>query len=558
MLRSLYSGVSGAKTHQAKMDVIGNNIANVNTTAFKTGKASFQEVMAQTIRSGYGPTDGRGSINPIQIGLGSSLRNVENIFTPGNIENTGRFTDVAIDGNGFFILRDGTHKVYTRDGHFDIGPGGVFETTSSGAKVQGWMAKDVNQDGRYDVNEIQQSNAPSDLIFGVGTEQIKKATTKVEMTGNLDASLKVSKNVTTSDDTGTVKVGVLSGNVMGNSEVVVEVTGVDGAGYASSVTFKIGEKTYVGTPDPAYDPTDPSSHVQYFTLDDGTDASPAEVPPDPADDFVGDTGANALRFTPKSTAIQGDIHSFSLPTYSTSMTVYDDLGIEHPLNVTFTKAESPDKEWSFRIDVPTGVIGSFPGSPSPGNAIYGKIRFNEDSVTHSWTAVPILVEPSGGTLQNVAFDPGNSLGVQPLNLDFSSLTLLAASSTVKMGSQDGYPVGILESFSVGPQGYIIGNYTNEQTRLLGQIAIANFANPAGLLKAGDSSYAETLSSGPAQIGGADSEGRGTIRSMSLEMSNVDLSQEFTDMIVTQRGFQANTRVITTSDELLQELMGIKR
>lgn len=426
MLRSLYSGVSGTRAHQARMDVIGNNIANVNTTAFKAGRATFQEVMAQTLKGAGAVSVGRGSMNPMQIGLGTSLSTVENVFTQGNLGNTGRDTDVAIQGKGFFIIRDEAGMRYTRDGHFSVGTGGYL-IAPSGQMVQGYMFDPAT--GLADYTKVQ------DIKLDFGGAPIAGVTTRIQVGGNLDSS---------------------------------------------------------GVP---------------LAVDPLTGVAPAN--------------------------------------WSTTITAYDKSGVSTDCSLNFRRTAAGSSTWDYevtQVDPTTGLVGPVPGGPT------GTVTFDSFG-----KAVPPAVP--------VTFDftlPGGLAGTQSVTLDFGAMTQMSLPSTGKMVDQDGYPAGTLERVSVDTSGTIVGSYSNQKTISLAQLALADFDNPAGLYKSGNSSYESTAPAGLRGFGTPSSEGRGKIAAMYLEMSNVDLGEEFTDMIVTQRGLQANTKVITTSDEILQELLGMKR
>ncbi|MDK2896268.1 MAG: flagellar hook protein FlgE [Candidatus Atribacteria bacterium] len=405
MMRSLFSGVSGLKNHQTRMDVIGNNIANVNTVAFKAGRVTFEDILSQTVEGARSPqTGGLGGVNPKQIGLGMSVAGVDTIFTPGSIETTNNPTDFAIQGSGFFVVSDGEQVYYTRDGAFKESADGSL-VNSSGLRLQGWMA---DADGVIDTNQALQN-----IVIPVDDQMRPKATDSLDFEGNLDANA-----------------------------------------------------------------------------------------------AVGDT-------------------------WTTSVQVFDSLGNTHNLTVVFDKTAENTWDWDATLDGDTTSGGS------------GTIVFSPDGSISS-----------GGTgTANFTVAGANPLN---LNIDFSQLTQFGGNPTAYIGFQNGYEAGSLDMVSTDSSGVLTGIFTNGQSKALGQIALANFSNPGGLLKQGGNLYQISNNSGLPSIGPADSGGRGSIAVGSLEMSNVDLAQEFTNMIITQRGFQANSRVITVSDEMLQDLINIKR
>lgn len=412
MMRSLFSAVSGLRTHQTRMDVIGNNIANVNTPGYKTSRATFQEVFSQTLKGASSPsgtsTTERGGTNPMQVGLGVDVASIDTIQTPGNLQPTGRLTDLAIEGNGFFVVLDGETQAYSRVGVFSTDGDGVL-VDYEGRKVLGWVA---DSSGNLSPDRTGDNLTP--LSIQIGSNMPAKATENVQWIKNLDAN------------------------------------------------------SALGT------------------------------------------------------------------TKTTAVTVYDSLGRTHTVQVKFEKTDVNKWKWTATYPADTST-------PS----VSGTITFNNDGSFHEVNQ------------QDFSFSPQGADDVE-LKMDFSKLTQVAGPTTVEAGAVDGWPTGTLESFSFDSTGVISGFYSNGKNLVLGQIALANFRNPAGLIKLGNSLFIESNNSGRVEIGPAGTAGRGTVAPAALEMSNVDLAEEFTQMIITQRGFQANSRVITVSDELLQELVNLKR
>ena len=443
MMRSMFSGVSGLRAHQTKMDVIGNNIANVNTVGFKSGRVTFQEVFNQTLRGAGAPdaATGRGGTNPMQVGLGIDVGAVDTIVTRGSLQRTDNPTDLSIEGDGFFIVKGGNADTYrfTRAGNFGIDRLGNL-VTGCGMNVYGWQAYTRELDGSYSY-DTEQPNEPINLYSDIPNKNKRmiaaKATTTAVFAGNLDAA-----------------------NV---------ALGSDGAATADNI------------------------HV------------------------------------------------------SVPLTVYDSLGNDYKINVKFWKITASggtdgNSTWSWEID---------PGSGQTASSANGSIQFD----TNGQIIAGESVTPE------IIITPDTSVGTQDINvkLDFSKLTMYAADSSVNPTSIDGYSTGSLVTFIIGSDGIITGIYSNGQQQPLGLIALTSFENPSGLQKVGDNMFIPTTNSGSFEKASkAGSEGVGTLNPGTLEMSNVDLSREFTDMIVTQRGFQANSRIITTSDEMLQELVNLKR
>ncbi len=436
MMRSMFSGVSGLRAHQTRMDVIGNNVANVNTVGFKSGRVTFQEIFSQTLKGASSPDSatGRGGTNPMQIGLGLGVGAVDTITTRGSLQRTDNPTDMSIEGDGFFICKGGANDTFkfTRAGNFGIDKLGNL-VTGSGLNVYGWQALKTDGSGEFDTEKpIEPINLYTDAYRNKRIISAK-STSRAQLSGNLDASMEI------------------------------------------------------------------------FT---GTGTPPSE-------------------------------QMFSVP-----MTVYDSLGNDYKVDVQFWKlaATADGSEWHWEISSSSGEYATTTAS--------GSISFDAEGI----------IDPTSLPTDPVTFEPDATTGTGSFDvtLDFSKLTAFAADNSVKPQSVDGYPSGSLVSFSVGSDGILTGIYDNGQQQSLGLMAISGFENPAGLQKVGDNMYVPTTNSGDYKAVKAGSNGVGTLNPGTLEMSNVDLSKEFTEMIVTQRGFQANSRIITTSDEMLQELVSLKR
>lgn len=458
MMRSLFSGVSGLKVHQQKMDVIGNNIANVNTVGFKSSRVTFSDILNQTISgaSSADSTTGRGGTNPMQVGLGVGIAAIDTVNTTGSTESTGNQTDLAISGNGYFIVRNGTNSTYqfTRAGNFTIDEVGNL-VTSDGMNVYGWQ----------DYGGVQQSDGSFVFDTDVPVEAIN----------------------------------IYSDDYNGNKRII-------NAKATENATFE-------GNLD--------SSEAAYG-------------------DALNDIGDPVPD-----------------PQFSTTMSVYDSLGNEYELEVNFTKCvvgEDADgntiTSWYWSVSDPENLDIADDST----NSASGYILFDADGNV-------IADEDGYSTTPQLSIIPDSSVGSDKMtvNLDFSMLTMNSDDSSVQTDTVDGYPAGTLSDYSIGSDGIIMGVYSNGQQKPLGMIALAVFENPAGLSKAGSNTYYATANSGDFTNGvKVGSDGAGTLSAGCLEMSNVDLSNEFSQLIITQRGFQANSRVITTSDEMLQELVNLKR
>ena len=403
MLRSLFSGISGLRSHQTMLDVTGNNIANVNTTGFKTSQVQFQDTLSQVLQNAGGAQDGTGGTNPAQVGLGVRVAGITTNFTQGPTQTTGRSTDMMISGDGFFVVRRGNETFFTRAGSFDFDAIGQMVLPGDGALVQGWAAVD---------GVIDATGPLVDLRVPAGSLMSALATTSAGFEGNLD------------------------------------------------------------------------------------------------------TGADAVS------------------PITRSIPVFDAAGNERRLDLEFTKTGAG---WSLRASDDGGAT------------------WTDDDADGAGTSALLSFDPATGALTSPAV-----LTVGGVQVDLSAITGFADVDTVKAVTQNGHGAGTLTSFALGADGTLTGSFSNGLKQVIGRLAMASFTNPSGLEKAGGSLLRTTVNSGVVQLGAPGTGGRGTLAGGYLEGSNVDLSSEFTSLIVAQRGFQANSRVITTSDEVLQELVNLKR
>ena len=463
MMRSLYSGVSGMQNHQTRLDVIGNNVSNVNTTGFKRGRVNFQDMISQQLTGAAKPTEEVGGVNPKEVGLGMTVASIDTIFTQGNLQSTGVSTDIAIQGNGFFVLKNGQETFYTRAGTFGVDSEGTLVNPANGLRVQGWMAQEVN--GEMVINT---AGSTEDLIIPIGQKDSAKATTNVDFACNLNKNtLMLEENASDSD--------ILKA------------------------------------------------------------------------------------------------------TWGTETKVYDSFGNEHMLSVSFTRVPGTNNQWQATVNVDaenaaetmTRVgLGTTDGVENTFIVTFdnfGRLQSVTDSagnVTNDNGQVSIMASfnvPGG----NPDAD-GNPLR-QTMNINLgtigsieNTITQFAESSSTKAFYQDGYTMGYLDNFKIDASGIITGVYSNGTTRAIGQIAMASFTNQNGLEKAGDNTYVASNNSGLANIGTSGVAGKGSLLAGALEMSNVDLTEQMTDMIVTQRGFQANSKTIQTADTLLDTVLSLKR
>mgnify|MGYP004447353827 FL=1 len=463
MMRSLYSGVSGLQNHQTRMDVIGNNISNVNTNGFKRGRVNFQDMISQQLSGAAKPTDELGGVNAKEVGLGMTVASIDNVFTQGNLQSTGISTDLAIQGNGFFVMKSGEEFFYTRNGSFGLDMDGTLVNPANGMRVQGWMAEEIN--GQMLVSTAA---TPEDLIIPVGSKDPAKETTNVNFACNLNKNTPEIQEGASAED-------VYKGT-WGTEQKIYDSFGNE---HMLSVSFR----RVVGNPN------------QWEAT--------VQIDPDNAEYTQTRTGLGT-------TDGVGNTFLVNFDNYGALESVTDTAGNEsNPdgqivLQTSFAVADSnPDAEgnpYRQTLNINLGTIGSF-----------------KDTITQS-----------------------------------------ASKSTTKAFYQDGYTMGYLDNFKIDSSGIITGVYSNGTNRTIGQIAMATFANDRGLEKAGDNTYVESNNSGMARIGESGIAGKGTLMAGALEMSNVDLSEQMTDMIVTQRGFQSNAKTITTADTLLETVVSLKR
>lgn len=418
---ALFAGVGGLKAHQSRLDIIAANISNVNTVGYQGSRILFQDLFSQTTRGGSAPSGMYGGSNPLQTGLGVRVGSIDLMTEQGSLQTTGRSSDLAVQGLGYFILEGVDGIAYTRDGSFDLNSQGWLVDPASGMKVQGYVA---DGEGVVDVNAPLQ-----DVIIPVGTAGIVKQTTSFELSGNLNA------------------------DAVAGTEVIRTVE------------------------------------------------------------------------------------------------VYDSLGATRELTLTFTKVGTPANRWSWE--------GTY-DSPSLGLQIVGtgNLDFQADGT---------LPATSTGAI-NITGAMMNESGSQPEDLaitaDFSKMYQLSAgvggTSDISITSQDGFPRGIMQSFTIGLNGEVNGVFSNGLTRTFAQVALATFQNTGGLSRAGNNMFLETPSSGSAQVGPPLTSGRGSVTGGVLESSNIDLGNELSMLLITQRGFQANARTMTAADTLLQESVNLVR
>jgi len=582
---ALFTGLSGLDVNQTKLNVVGNNIANVNTVAFKASRALFKAQFYVTDSAGTPATSDFGGQNPSQRGLGAQVSAIQKDFTPGQIEPTGRATDMAIDGDGFFVVK-GKDQRYTRDGSFGLNSQNQL-TDVSGNFVQGFGA---DEDG----NIIQ--GALGNVLIPLGGQTIAKATSSAGFKGNLNASgpkatgASILQTGVALTDVGTAATGARLTDATKLTDLR-EVNDDDTPGTAAmfadgDMLTLSGKRAQRNLPDLKFtiDATTTVADLKQFfnqgmAVDTsvagptGFDTAGASV----ADDAVLTIGSR-LQITGNAgkgnaLSIAGTAFSSSNPNMGlrfsdtdasnavgesifTSLPVYDSLGNELNVNMTAVLVDKTDTgtTWRYFATSPndTEFTGTFTPSatPSDGQVIgSGLIQFDSDGKLLT-TAQPTI------KLSRVATGAGSPLNV---SLDFSPMTALADTESSLLNSeQDGVKIGVLNGFSIGANGVITGSFSNGMTRSLGQLALASFDNNNGLIDEGGNMYSTGPDSGAATITAPQQLSAGSVRAGALEASNVDLSDEFIGMIIASTGFSAASRVISTSDQLLNELLQTTR
>lgn len=559
MMRSLYAGVSGLRTHQTKMDVIGNNIANVNTVAFKSSTVTFGELMYQTTQSASGPNaaTGIGGINAKQIGLGVSAAAINaSVAQPGSDQSTGNPFDVKISGDNFFVVSDGSNNLFTRAGAFYVDAAGNLAMTSNGYNVMGWgvSSEDPNAIQSDTVQELR-IMSPENMTYP------PEATTDAYVSGIID------KNDT---------------DVNSDEGMMMNLKIYDNLGYnytaklcikATSETKSTGEYS-VELVD-LLDAKEESVLELYGPIELGTNQE------------IKDEGELVLKGITDAT----DLNTFAFNGGTVDLTTGFDVTNTELMDAVATQLyglESGDELLNMQVSDGTDIKTI--RDLAPGNilelhtsgdvsGVAGTIADKIVTVGREFQGCVIGFDTTTGVFKSMNNDnasttitlgfPDTFAQFSDVEIDFSKTSMYHNGGESTVGATNGNVdspskgsgrrLGKLSGISIQQNGMILASYDNGQNRLLGQIATALFANPSGLEKQGENLYAATLNSGEFDGIGVDvSANGGSMKTGTLEMSNVDLSQEFADMITTQRGFQANSRIITTSDTMLEELINIKR
>ncbi len=677
--QALFSAISGLSNHQMRMDNIGNNLANVNTVGFKQGVHQFHTLLSQTIKGGMAADNSRGGINPLQVGLGTATSSIRQDFSQGSLETTGNQRDMAIEGNGFFVLDTGIDgevwgQSYTRDGSFYL---------SSEGKLLGGDGMHVFGYGVDEDNAINQAAGLKHIDIPIGHTGGAKETTKLGMTGNLNSDVEVAvpNTITVATDTSWAGIGantLYAGSVqttaglwdtdassgapvpapasmvagasvlqdlqfLRGTQLVSPFQGIDGvtADKEINISFRKGGRRQTATftygTYPVGDGTDLRDFMTFLTggVDDYGNAT--------ADERLTSGAMGTIHVKERTQAVDGydatrehagaytrtyaagaagsvDYNNDGASDATTKVSISSNLGEENAItdieisynNVTYTDIFAQDTDYgSVAGGSTTANMTVYDSLGNPHNITMQMSLVSRDTNFSTWRWIADSTADTDATWENSLFNdstnPTTSINVgtglirfdnqgrfvrgaelsdtggieldrdnkgtaepiqigiteglsssQDQDLNFSVVTQVASSFDFNLKDQDGSAPGTLDSFSVTADGVVNGIFSNGVITQLGQLAIALIPNPNGLLKVGHNNFIVGPASGDAQIDVPEVGGRGSIRAGTLELSNVDLSKEFTNLIVTERGFQANARVISTSDEMLVELVNLKR
>ncbi|MCR4791225.1 MAG: flagellar hook-basal body complex protein [Lachnospiraceae bacterium] len=591
MMRSLYSGVAGLKTHQTKMDVIGNNIANVNTTAFKSSSVTFADLMSQTTQSASGAnaTTGVGGVNARQIGLGvkSGAINV-NITSQGSAQSTGNPFDIMITGDNFFVVSDGLANYFTRDGSFYVDGVGNLCMTSTGYNVMGWGVDPTTEDIKMDTVQALRIMSAENLTYP------PEATTRGTVSGILDKNDTdinsedgKSLNLNIYDALGyeyTARFNLKSTDVDGEFSVelvkLLDAKGnevpIDGAGDLFGGPTTVKDETEVVFNNNAYTWNLTSTDKQLLDntgnvlIDFNTLVIPA------TDDATQAALDDAYDILAAAYGFEGNTEDFlnlylnTDPTDPDQKTTMSDLIAA--IKTTAIAADGSVTAGSYSLinpdgDTELGKSGSYSFTTTGRSLTGGILKFDTDTGLFESINGSTKGDTTLALSKIIANTVDNTSNYEDIALNWSGISMFnnngTSTLTATYGDNDGLgtgrKLGDMIGVSIQRDGRIYASYDNGMTKLLGQIATANFPNASGLEKHGDNLYQSTMNSGTFDGIGVDVTASGGYMSTGvLEMSNVDLSSEFTEMITTQRGFQANSRIITVSDTLLEELTNLKR
>jgi len=679
MMRSMFSGVSGLKGHQTRMDVIGNNIANVNTTGFKASRVTFADMISQNLSGASAPQGTIGGVNPKQIGLGMSVASTDLLYTNGSVQSTGKNTDIAISrGDGLFVVSRGNEKYYTRNGAFEFDAQGNLTIPSTGLYVQGYMANNgvisngganttnirvpagksmkatttttasftknlnattpgygvantlvryadgttgtvssytpteqgsyvltVEKDGK--TNKIRIANTAPAQAIGSAPNGALYSSTISNITAKTGGTVDLQLDVDTSNPSSPLKIGTATtvnrtglttgtyafGDMYAISGTIKTATTVAGTPPTvkltldtdnninpgstvdvvvpnpTSFTYKVGDKytgqlkvsKVTGNTGATVTTADgnkaeltsalavTSATQTYAHTGSAADGTIKAITRESTYTYGGKTVSSVTLNTKTGTSVDGLVgKSYAAgdtfyPSFTSLITVYDSLGKSHSVPVVFTK--SSNNTWTLSLGT--------------GGDTYNITEEDGTTTTVALSKTDLKFDATGAYVSGSAslnMTYTNGAAAQQLTMNLAALTQYSGTSTAA-GTTDGNAAGTLSKVEIDSAGVITGTYTNGVRQKEAQIAMAQFNNPSGLTKMGGNLYQESNNSGTRTISGAADIGS-ELTTSALEMSNVDIADQFSDMIITQRGFQSNSKIITVSDEMLETLINMKR
>lgn len=565
---SLHTALTGLSNSSRMLNVTGNNIANVNTTAFKRSRTSFETSLTSTLQSATGPTAAHGGKNPAQVGHGTKLAGITRDFNSGPLQPTGSSTDMAIEGKGFFVVKDGDNQRYTRNGDFDLDREFNLVTTD-GHRVQGFG---VDEDEQIVEGDLQDINVP------LGNRTVAEATTTVQFGGNLNAggdlatqgSMNVSNalfsdaGAATPAAAGDALTGLhdAAGNNLFDLGDVITLENVSkGGATLPSKRFEVGAANTTGSDAHGETLGEFTGFLESVLGIDTDLGGGVNVDGDGRLVVEGNPGTvNDLNIRSNSFIVNKGTDGSAAPlewdraqqadgeSVRTSFVGYDSLGNEMKLGVSMVLENRDNAGTSWRYHVESDDDASLDRALDTGT-----IQFDNHGQMVTDAPPTFFVDRTNTGAET---PQAITLDLDPEDGTFSALS--DQSSEMRTLNQDGAPIGTLQDFAVAQDGTVEGIFSNSLTRTLGQVALADFSNPDGLDEAGGNLFDPTTNSGAAQIGTPGAGGLGRIVGEALEQSNVDLSEEFIDMIAATTGFSANSRVLSTSDRLIQELLNTIR
>lgn len=576
ILSSLFAGVSGLNANGTALSVIGNNIANLSTVGFKGSKASFADLISSSISGGSGS---------VQTGIGVALTSVQANFSQGSLATSSNVLDLAIDGNGFFVVEDAQGGTfYSRAGLFRLDKNNnVVDPT--GFKLQGFLA-DTTGTITGTIGDIalpSTTASPRATTTALVAANLNSATAQTGLRGNVVGS--AASVTTTAAGNNSFAINLNGDGV----QTVTVANGLTGSALASAIQNAVRALT----------PNDPFKASAYsgftatvnaaniFTFTSGITGTTYNSTTGDGDVTVtangADTLAASLNLTTGTQTAGTDFLLSDPPAtsdFSTSMTVFDSLGNSHLLTTYFTKIGA--NSWNYNVVAASSDVVTANYHTSNIDTTLGIVRVGSGTLTFGTNGTldresPVIRYDTATAAGTAGITPGQlqidfngATQDQLLVMNFGSsvtteggsgldgTTQFGSTSALVQQTQDGFAAGSLQAFSVDSNGTISGRFSNGQLRALAQVVLARFPDPVGLTRTGKNTFSQSGNSGQPVTGTPDSAGLGRVLSNSLELSNVDLGESFIDMIAAQRGFQANSRVITTSDEILQELVNLKR